>query len=100
MIDTTETTNLNDGWIPVQTALPATDGVVSRPLLFLAGSKLYAGHYHSNGWFYNEVRGLDDELRTARGKPDTMYPEREHVRPTPSVSGLIGCWCHAWRYMR
>lgn len=55
-----------DGWIKTSNALPDTSFSVSKPLFFIADKKIFAGHYHSNGWFYCEVENL--EIRMARGR--------------------------------
>lgn len=42
--------------ISVKTGLPETKNLVSDPVRFVVEGKVYAGHYHDNGWFYNDYR--------------------------------------------
>jgi hypothetical protein len=47
--------------------LPATDGLSSKPVLFVVDGKRYAGHYHINGWFYCDEWGGNHQMRMAAG---------------------------------
>ena len=40
----------------VNDSLPAVVGFISGTLLFWVDGERYAGHYHSNGWFYCDER--------------------------------------------
>ena len=40
----------------VNDSLPEVVGFVSGTLLFWVDGERYAGHYHSNGWFYCDER--------------------------------------------
>ena len=31
----------------------------SKPLIFVVEGRVYAGHYHENGWFYNDKCDYD-----------------------------------------
>lgn len=90
LMETTET------WISVTDQLPQTSVFTSRPLLFMANGKQYAGHYHDNGWFYCDDTGFSGIMAwggTLNGK----------VRPRRSFSGGdLAQWPDVthWRYLR
>src|SRR3990170_7026834 len=43
--------------ISVKNELPETNKLVSKPVCFVVKGKTYTGHYHDNGWFYNDYKG-------------------------------------------
>jgi hypothetical protein len=78
--------------------LPKTDGLVSDAVIFLVDGIRYAGHYHSNGWFYcDEWR--KGKVGMAKGPhatastfdsgrlPDHKATAWEYVRSNVKVTG-------------
>jgi len=48
-------------------------GIVSVPVLFIVEDKVYAGHYHMNGFFYNDNRRGKGDLFLAVGNEYAAY---------------------------
>lgn len=76
-------------YIHVREALPEIThiGLASNSLLFKVEEKEYAGHYHSNGFFYCDENRISDEEWMADG-PNVG-------RHTPT-----GRKVSEWRYIR
>ena len=52
----------------IELPCPIPNKFTSKPLIFVVEGRVYAGHYHENGWFYNDrCDDDDDELFNAPG---------------------------------
>ena len=82
---------INKDWYNTKDELPQIKDesrLASNPLFFIVDGNIFAGHYHSNGWFYNEVDRL--ELHMAKGST-TLTP----VKNLHNYSQVTH-----WKYMR
>jgi len=76
--------------IDVKGRLPeiAENSLLSRTVLFVVDGKIYAGHYHINGWFYGceETHGN----KMARGRPDATVGKYDGPNDKPDATA----WCY------
>lgn len=63
--------------------------ITSAPVLFVVNDLVYAGHYHMNGFFYNDSR-RDNSLFMAKGK---KIPETGFAGNFDNVP-FVESWCY------
>lgn len=70
--------------------IPKTDGLVSKQLLFVVDGIVYCGHYHHNGWFYNDAIHHKNGLFFAKGLKPSVGIDNINLSKEKQVKK----WCY------